>query len=186
MKFSCSLDAKTIITCMQVIQFVILIKAKGFICVCKWVVVKPFCLSMDELCIALWTVILHVWGLSVQGKKGGLPGSLMCMWGCSKSFCRKRKKSVNYVAVPCACWNIVNLVRTDLVLWDYRMSPSVFFFSAGGICGTVVARWTAGQQVEWSCTRGMIHNKIHLISPGCPLPCILTNAKSSPKTPFIL
>ena len=39
----------------------------------------------------------------------------------------------------------------------------------GGIRGTVVARWTARQQVElsdWSCTRGMIHNKIHLIRQG--------------------
>ena len=41
-----------------------------------------------------------------------------------------------------------------------------------GISGTLVARWTADQQVERSisCTRGMIHNKIHLISSGCSLP----------------
>ena len=36
-----------------------------------------------------------------------------------------------------------------------------------GIRGAVVVCWTAGQQVERSIlTRGMIHNKIHLISPG--------------------
>ena len=34
--------------------------------------------------------------------------------------------------------------------------------------GTVVARWTAGQQVE----RFMIHDKIQLISQGCPRPSI--------------
>ena len=42
-----------------------------------------------------------------------------------------------------------------------------------GIHSTVVARWTAGQQVErLICTRGMIHNKFPLISPGCPWPRI--------------
>ena len=41
----------------------------------------------------------------------------------------------------------------------------------GGIRGTVVARRTAGQQVERSiCARGMIHNKLHLIRPGCLQP----------------
>ena len=35
------------------------------------------------------------------------------------------------------------------------------------------ACWTAGQQVEKSVLhQGMIHNKIHLISPGCPQPSI--------------
>ena len=38
----------------------------------------------------------------------------------------------------------------------------------GGIRGTVVAHWT----VDRSCTRGMIHNKIHLINRYCPRPSI--------------
>ena len=41
------------------------------------------------------------------------------------------------------------------------------------IGSSVVGHWTAGQQVERrSCTRGTIHNKIHLISLGCPQPSI--------------
>ena len=37
----------------------------------------------------------------------------------------------------------------------------------GGSRGTVVVRWTAGQQVDLliSCIWGMIHNKIHLSNP---------------------
>ena len=39
----------------------------------------------------------------------------------------------------------------------------------GGVRSTVVVRWTVGQQVERSIMhRGIIHNKMHLISPGCP------------------
>ena len=41
------------------------------------------------------------------------------------------------------------------------------------VCGTVVARWTADHQVKQSILhQGMIHNKIHLISPGCSRPSI--------------
>ena len=44
-------------------------------------------------------------------------------------------------------------------------------------------RWISGQQVEaWSCTRGMMHNKIHLISQSCPWPSI---ALHQPKTSII-
>ena len=40
--------------------------------------------------------------------------------------------------------------------------------NSGGIRSTVVAIWTTGQQIERSCTWGMIHIKIHLISSGFP------------------
>ena len=40
----------------------------------------------------------------------------------------------------------------------------------------MIARWIVGQQVnrssDRSCTRSMIHNKIHLINPSCPRPNI--------------
>ena len=48
---------------------------------------------------------------------------------------------------------------------------------AGGIHSSLVVRWTAGQHVGRSCTTGMIHNKIPLISPS--------RAESWPKTLFI-
>ena len=41
-----------------------------------------------------------------------------------------------------------------------------------GVRSTLVVSWITGQQVEpyRSCTRGMIHNKIHLICFGCLRP----------------
>ena len=43
--------------------------------------------------------------------------------------------------------------------------------SIGGIRGTMVAHWIPGQQAEGSILHeGMIHNKIHLLSPGCLRP----------------
>ena len=54
----------------------------------------------------------------------------------------------------------------------------------GGIRGTVVARWTTGQQVQVErsnlltsgplllSTMGIMHNNINLISSGCPRPSI--------------
>ena len=49
----------------------------------------------------------------------------------------------------------------------------------GGIRGTVLAHWTAGQQVERSILhQGMICNKIHLISPGCSRPSIALQVKN--------
>ena len=49
----------------------------------------------------------------------------------------------------------------------------VYTSSSGGIRSSVVERLTAGQQVKRSIlNKGMIHNKIHLISPGCPQPRI--------------
>ena len=49
-----------------------------------------------------------------------------------------------------------------------------------------VARWTASQQAEWlSCTWGMVHTKIHLINPGCPLAQYSLSVQLWPKTPFI-
>ena len=44
---------------------------------------------------------------------------------------------------------------------------------SGGINATVVERWTVvNRSSDRSCTRGMLHNKIHLTSPSCPLPSI--------------
>ena len=41
---------------------------------------------------------------------------------------------------------------------------SAMVVGVGGIRGTVVARWTAvNRSSHQSCTRGMIHSKIHLI-----------------------
>ena len=41
------------------------------------------------------------------------------------------------------------------------------------LLGTVVVHWTASQQVNnGSCIRGMIHNKIHLVSTNFPWPSI--------------
>ena len=50
----------------------------------------------------------------------------------------------------------------------------VFTNAKGGIRSSVVANWTAGQQVERSILHQghMTHNKIHLIGPGCPLPSL--------------
>ena len=51
------------------------------------------------------------------------------------------------------------------------LSVSLYFFLShyGGFRHTVVAGWTAGQQVERSIMQpGMIRNKIHLISFGSP------------------
>ena len=43
----------------------------------------------------------------------------------------------------------------------------------GGISGTMVARWTADQQVEQAILhQGHDSQQIHLISPGCPRPSI--------------
>ena len=55
------------------------------------------------------------------------------------------------------------------------------------LVGASVAQWTAGQQAERSilaCTRprGMIRNKIHLISPGCPLPSIALQCRITCRT----
>ena len=58
--------------------------------------------------------------------------------------------------------------------------------------GAVIAQWyCAGLQIntlsDQSCTRGMFHNKIHLISPKLSLTYYsLTSAEPWPKTPFIL
>ena len=85
---------------------------------------------------------------------------------------------------------------------------------SGGIHGTVVARWTTGQQVERSIlhqehdssqkiillvqvvpwpsiglqvqNHGLKHHSFHLINPSCPWPSIaFTSAAPWPKTPFI-
>ena len=55
--------------------------------------------------------------------------------------------------------------------------------------GSSVAHWShAGLLInrlsDRSCTKGMIHNNKHLISPGCPRPSIAS--ESWPKTPVIL
>ena len=50
----------------------------------------------------------------------------------------------------------------------------------GGIHSTVVARchFNIDRSSDQSCTRGMIHNKIHRISPVCPWPSITLKVKN--------
>ena len=71
--------------------------------------------------------------------------------------------------------NLINLCGSSII-------PN-FCSLGGGVRGTVIARWTAGQQVERSILqRGISHNKIPPIIPGCPRPSV---AESWPRTPVI-
>ena len=62
----------------------------------------------------------------------------------------------------------------SFLLWTVRSSHSTMV-----ICGT------AGQQVQQSCTRGMIHTKIHLISVGFPHPSIALHCRIMAWNPLI-
>ena len=51
---------------------------------------------------------------------------------------------------------------------------------------TVVASWTAdNRSSDPSCTRGMRHNKIHLINPGCPWSSIALQVQNRVLKTFI-
>ena len=49
------------------------------------------------------------------------------------------------------------------------MLPTHYCLYYGGVCSTGLL---VNRLSYWSCTRGMIHNKIHPISPSCPRPSI--------------
>ena len=52
-------------------------------------------------------------------------------------------------------------------------TQSYFSVNLGGGRGTVVAAGLlVNRSSDQSCTRGMIHNRIHLISRSCPGPCL--------------
>ena len=60
-------------------------------------------------------------------------------------------------------------------------------YSVGDVRCVVVGRWIASQQVssDRSCTRGMIHIRILLISPGCSRPNIVLHCRIVASNTFI-
>ena len=63
----------------------------------------------------------------------------------------------------------------SLIAYDFPVFSRhciTFICNCGGNRGTLVAKRNADQQAHRSCTWGMFHTKVHLISPGCPRPSI--------------
>ena len=68
-------------------------------------------------------------------------------------------------------WGSYDYLAVELVSQKYYLYLENIMFKRRGVA-CVCAGLLANRLNDWSCTKGMIHSKIHLIYPGCPRPSI--------------